>query len=352
MTSLRIFCLLFVHNSTVSLYLIVLSVIDALYLVTRSGNDWAKQAFGVDVNAWIRVRSEVSCQVFWFACSFLQHLCSWILVFVCQSSSSANFFISSSSSAYSASSFSSGGGGAQRNGYDRAKHTVLVLVLVLVCANAHYFWTIGLYWPSPLDRDEYQCTLLPQTGKLSEAFRDVIWPLLDLTLSLLAPNIVIACNLCYRCYYCCCNRRRMTVSQHRNPSIPPPPPSTSDVISIFPSSRDRDGHPTVSHELCCVAVVLSVWGLISTSPEAAVTLFQTLVDQCEALKDLSERGFEQRVLAQSLCSTVRDVFLSGKIFLYLFISRTFREVILERVGLFERRRKTTSQNANSRKIDK
>lgn len=283
---------LLVHNATVCLYLIVLSVIDTVILCTRSGNDWARQVFNMDVTGWIRVQSEVSCQVFWFACNFLLHLCSGVLVLVCLSSTTPC---------------------TANRSIDTAKHTLLVLVLILICSNAHYFWTIGRWWPNPVDKTQYYCTFIPQNGPFSEVFRDFIWPIADITLSFLAPNLIIVFILICR--------RPSCRSQ----------PLKRLIIRDQPQLREHQVLSTTSAELSRIAVCLSVWGLVSTLPEAAYNIFEFVLEHCQ-LSDAGERLIMQRILAQTLSSAIRDLFLSAKIIAYILLSPTFRKFVIEKAS--------------------
>ena len=139
-----------IHLS-VCVHLVALSALDSIVLCLRAGNDFVRCTWSFGVTEWILLQSEVTCQVFFFFSSFVQHLDSWIFVLaICQDASTvASDLLMTSTSSTTTKSRS-----AFSRAVNRSKHSILVVILFLVCANAHYFWTHGRWSPNPNEKNK------------------------------------------------------------------------------------------------------------------------------------------------------------------------------------------------------
>jgi len=75
--------------------------------------------------------------------------------------------------------------------FDGARSVVLLLVVVIVCLDAHYFWSYALVEMDRTPPGELICSNMRQ----NELFRDVIRPAVELLVFNLAPFIMIILSL-------------------------------------------------------------------------------------------------------------------------------------------------------------
>ena len=163
------------------IYLCFLSIVDLMVLYTRCGNEWLRKVSNLDLSNMLMVSSESVCKVYPFVFNFIFHLSKWLMVCVAVEGFIATRYPEKADSMCSVS---------------RAKAVVLLLTVVLVVVNIHYFWSFELiFLPELGDPDAFFCTFAKHGHVQSELFQGVIWPMLDLLIAEIFPYcVVIICG--------------------------------------------------------------------------------------------------------------------------------------------------------------
>ena len=181
----NVFCVIVLHKLSkevwsTCLYLAVIGVTDIMILYVRCGNDWIRTLIGTDVSTMVLVKSEAICKVYPFAFNFMVHLSKWLLVAMtveCVLSVKYPWRVE------------------QMCTVERARAVILLLTVLLVCVNIHYFWSFRLQNPSERNTiksgDSLTCNFDEHGSQHSEEFQRIIWPLLEGLLTEIIPYIII-----------------------------------------------------------------------------------------------------------------------------------------------------------------
>ena len=184
----NVFCVMVLHRLSkkvwsTCLYLAVISVTDILVLYVRCGNDWMRALIGTDVSTVVLVKSEAICKVYPFAYNFLVHLSKWLLVAMtveCVLSVRYPWRVE------------------QMCTVERARAVILLLTVLLVCVNIHYFWSFRLQNPSEKKTlhsgGSLTCNFDEHGSQHSEEFQRIIWPLLEGLFTEIIPYIIVGCG--------------------------------------------------------------------------------------------------------------------------------------------------------------
>ncbi|XP_069112714.1 uncharacterized protein [Argopecten irradians] len=160
-------------------YLSLLLGIDLVKLYVHCGNQWFEEVTDENLSWNILLISNSICKVYTFLLSFFNHMSSWIVV-----AASVELLIAVR---------------FPRHMYmmcmrERSQAVILFIIVLLICLNIHFFWTVGLSLPgqspeitSPYCHDNYE---------LSEDFRTIIWPLVDFIVRNAIPMIAVFSCLC------------------------------------------------------------------------------------------------------------------------------------------------------------
>ena len=275
------------HMST-CYYLAVLSVVDSLLVVHRLGNAWARHTFD-DLQAAVQNRSELTCQLYNFTASFLLHFSTWLLAIAALDVALAHV--------------NPRRAGKICRSPERVKNVTLTVVLFLVLANAHFFWTYGLSSTS-LMTEELSCSFSSKGGMYADVFRRRIWPIMDRAIGTVAPQAVILVSVVYIC------RRRRDLSRSSRDD------SAATARAVHRSSR--------------TVVALGVASLLLTLPETSYNVFELLVqDKVIVLDDSDMVVFSRRILGNTICFMCRDVFIAWKVLLCVGCWSRFRSCAVE-----------------------
>ena len=305
------------HMST-CYYLAVLAVVDSLLLVHRLGSDWARHAFKTDLQAAVQNRSELTCQLFNLATSFLLHFSHWLLAVAVLEVALAR---------------------ARPKRVDkicrrpeRVKNVTLTVVLFLVLVNAHFFWTYGLMSAVQYS-DELFCTFTSKGGSYADVFRHRIWPVMDLVVASALPDAFIVASVGY-----IWRRRRDDVTTA----------AASRDVNIT-SARDV-------HHVARTCVALGVAAVLLTLPENAYSVFEFLCENHVYQVDNTDlTALARRILGQTVCFTCHDIFIAGKVLFYVACWPRFRSCAVEVIKCTNEKRqrnrsdrKCTSNQASRR----
>lgn len=283
---------------TTCFYLTLIAIVDTLLLYIRCGNVWIREVLEVDITNKIMTRSNASCQVYNFISNFILHLCAWLLVAAVVECAVITVKPLKAHKICN---------------LDRAKNVLLIQVLLLVCVNAHFFWTYSLEQDYS-DPDIYYCTFSTFGSHYSEYFRNIVWPIMDLLSSSVMPGSIIFVAIIYTLRRICCLKR----------------------VSILENTLLLNAYGT--YQLITVTLILGIASLVFTAPETGYNLFEYILERGDLLSKLgSSMKFDaRRRLAQATCILSRDIFLTCKFFFYCISWQSFR---IELVNMFRRVRK-------------
>ena len=292
-------------------YLAILGGIDIYLLCVRAGNDWAKHVWSTDITATILSQSNVSCQVYSFISSFFLHLCGWTLAVALIEFAIVTHRPEKAHTVCTT---------------ERVKNVLLVVVLFLVCVNAHFFWTYGLVSPYATATTVY-CTFTPFGSYYSDIFRDKVWPVMNNLASAFAPHFVIIGCLGVKV-------AQRKFSQEKTERL---------AANHFIMNRQS----LQSYGKVCI--VLGTVSLMFTLPETCYNLFEVGIEKWGAEWSNHPKFYAQRTLAQSICYTFRDIYLSGKIVVYLICWPDFRlgavsALSCRRCRMWVKKRKLNNEN--------
>ena len=125
-------------------------------------------------NSW--VYSESICKVYPFVFNFLFHLSRWLIV-----AAAVEGFLSVKYPERLESLCN----------LDRARAVILLLTVLLVCVNMHFFWSYELVPLEDLHIPELFCTFAKYGHQHSEEFQNIIWPMLDIIISDVLPYLIV-----------------------------------------------------------------------------------------------------------------------------------------------------------------
>ena len=272
------------------LYLSVLAVVDLIVLYTRCGNEWLVNMSHIDLSNRLMVYSESICKVYPFVFSFIFHLQRWLIVAM-----SVEAFISITYPQNVVTMCT----------LERGRAVILLLTVLLVCVNLHYFWSFELVPLKDLSLPPgLFCTFAKHGHQHSEEFQEIIWPVMDLLVAEVIPYLtVIVC--------CVIMIVQMARGKHKGDKIHQQWQAkyTLDSLAI--------------DQFKVTFLIVSIFYVLLTLPHFGNALFKYLVEKHQ----LIESSFElqaQEQLAQAICSSIEWVFLSCKFFLYAATSRRFR----------------------------
>ncbi|KAL3860032.1 hypothetical protein ACJMK2_010205 [Sinanodonta woodiana] len=164
------------HNVwSTCLYMTILLLLDLVKLYVECGNDWYAKLFDdmYNLSQEILLLSSAVCKVYMFLYSLTIHTLSWIMVAM---AIEVTIGVRYPYSIY------------KMCTRDRATAVVLLITVLLLTLNLHFFWTTGLTVPG--DDHNIRVLLCTYINELSDHFRDVIWPLINLLIGDLIPMII------------------------------------------------------------------------------------------------------------------------------------------------------------------
>lgn len=194
---------------------------------------------------------------------------------------------------------------------ERVKNLSLLVILLLVCVNAHFFWTYQVLRPYPT-APNIICTFSEAGGFYSKTFRSLVWPIMDNLFAAILPNCIILSCLLFIAFKGYLKNEKLQELMENHFVI--------DAASLRSFIR--------------VTIVLGSANIILTFPETAFNLFEFVRERMvsEHTGD-SETFYANLNLACLLCYTIRDFFLCSKIFLYIIMWRSFREKTVDLLTL-------------------
>ncbi len=213
---------------------------------------------------------------------------------------------------------------------ERAKNTLLFILLLSIIANAHFFWTYGLQEEYGFD-DVFWCQFTELSSFYSEPFRKYLWPTLDFLISTVFPGFIVvfsAVDIVRMRSGCCACAGKADQKHELKPEVDTMPPSCSGASSSNRKFTFYDNayllNPGCHDTFVYMCVYLAMYCTLLGMPE---TLFSYIIDflliERMRYRPASDSfQFDSRMrLGRTACALCRDLLLSTKILIYLLWPR-------------------------------
>lgn len=280
------------------LYLAVLSIVDLIVLYTRCGNDWLTNVSKIDLSNRLMVYSESICKVYPFVFNFIVHLSRWLIVAMTIEAFIAIKYPPKMSHMCTE---------------ERARAVILLLTVLLVCVNLHFFWSYELVGLNELALPPgLFCTFAKHGHQHSEEFQEIIWPIMDLMVAEILPYVTVIT---------CCIIMAVQIARGRHHG--------DKHHQAWQRKFMLDSNAIEQLKLTYLVICLVFFLL--TLPKFGYVIYKYLVERHNFV-EYSFQNEARQLLAHAICATLEYVFLSGKIFIYLACSHKFRT---EFINLFK-----------------
>lgn len=272
------------------LYIFVMLIIDLTVLYIRCGNDWLRNLADVDIKYIAKLSSNSVCKIYPFVSDFALHLSTWLAVAMATECAIVTL-------------------NPERLmkicRLERARAVVLLMIVLLVCVNAHCFWTFALVKIEKAAIEEEICTNARQGNNNSEEFRKVIWPVIDILVADFFPYFIIfACSVIMI-------TKRVRRKDHMRLME-----NTWKAYSVDVAAA-KQMHRAI--------IVLCISHLLMLTPKLAHGVFMFLVDPNQlSLVKWTPSIQSKTVLAGAVSNLMLYVYLSCKILVFIGTSQTFR----------------------------
>lgn len=283
-----------------SMYLAILAILDTLMIYNRCVAIWVHQLVDIDITRMIANRSNAACQVYSFVTHFIIHLDAWLLtaaVLEC------TIVITKPLKAHHLCST------------NRVRNILLVEILLLVCINAHFFWTYGLE-PDYMDNTKFFCTFSTFGNHYSEYFRHIVWPVMDLLSSAVAPG----CIILFSCIH---------ALRHRCKERPLAQADNADDRVCYGSIIDNPYllDPEATNRFVLICIALGLMSVAFTLPQTTYLTFEYVLERANLYQHFLNNSVNftaLKKLGQVVCESMKDIFLSLKFVFYIASWPTFR----------------------------
>ena len=298
------------------IYLSVLAIVDLLVLYTRCGNDWLLKVSHVDLSHTLMISSDSVCKVYPFFFNFLFHTSKWLLVCTATEGMISTCY---PERMYTMCTIS------------RAKVIIMLLTVILICINIHYFWSFDLILFKEYG-NAWFCTFAKHGHQQSEEFQEIIWPLMDLSIAQVIPIFTLTIYTCIMIRWICKGNHRGDIKHQR----------WRERYQLYPEAMDH---------LKVTITGVSIMFLALNLPKFVFTIFQYFVNKYE-LVELSMKFTVQMDLARTVCDMLENCFLCAKFIVYFLSCQMFRQECKDIISLLlcSRKRKIYVNN-NSKSVN-
>ncbi|ELU17152.1 hypothetical protein CAPTEDRAFT_202366 [Capitella teleta] len=273
------------------IYVFVSVMIDTLVLYVRCGNDWIYNMIGMDIAHIAKHSSKSLCKIYPFVSDWALHLSMWLGVAMAVETTLVTLRPQRL---------------MQMCRHERSRAVILLIIVLLVCVNAHNFWTYALIVDDRTER--VVCTNARTGNQLSNEFRQIAWPIIDILVSDLLPICIT-----FSCSVMLITRRSRRAEQVKLME------NTWKAYSI---------DAKVARQLQIAFISLSMLQVVLLFPKLGYDIFVFVGDPELNLLQLSYEQEARKRLAYAICSTCVYLFLSCKVFVFFVVSRAFRSDFL------------------------
>ncbi len=275
---------------TTCLYLAVICIIDLLVLYIRCGNMWLAHLADINVEVTAKHSSNSVCKIYPFVSNFALHLSIWLLVAMATETTIVTLKPDRL---------------IRVCVLERAKAVILLIIVLLVCVNAHCFWTYALVKEKPDNAAREICSNVRQ-GQINEEFRRVVWPIIDILVTHLFPYFTI-----FSCTVIMITKKVKRHNQSRE---------THTIWKQYP----LDGPSAKDFQYTILVLCLIYLILMITKFATDIFLFLARPDSLK-LVEFSLILDAKMILAESISETLHYVLLCSKFFIFIGSSKRFRD---------------------------
>lgn len=286
------------------LYCFVVVIVDLLVLYVLAGNVWVARLTDVNLKHTAMLSSNSLCKIYPFIADLLIHLSIWLTVAMVIETTVV--VIKPAKLLRTCS-------------LERSRAVILLIVVLLICVNAHCFWTFALVKVDKTTIKEEVCTTARQGNHNSEEFRKIVWPIMDIVVADLLPYCVLfSCTVMLLTKRC--RRRRQ---QRRQRRADPTDAADRELEAVWKSfSLDA----TSARQFQTSFLALALMHLVLLLSKLGNDIFHFLVDaEGLSLVEYTLVLESKMLLSDAVCSTLLFVFVSCKFFVLLATCRRFRE---------------------------
>lgn len=280
------------HRKVLStcLYIFVATVVELCALYIRCGNDWLMVLSQIDVKYIAMHSSNSVCKIYPFVSDLTLHLATWMTVAMATETAIVTLR-------------------PQRLmrfcRVERARSVILLLVVLLICLNAHCFWTWALIKEERAAQITTTCTTSRRGNQHSEDFRRVAWPVIDILVADFFPLFVI-----FSCIVIVITKR-IKKKEHLR------------VLENSWKSYSVDA--VTARELQDSFIGICIIHFILLLPKLGYEIYEFLVEpDALALFEYTVLGDSRRILAKTLCYLLMYAYQSCKFFIFLGMCKAFR----------------------------
>ncbi|KAK2180020.1 hypothetical protein NP493_462g02018 [Ridgeia piscesae] len=155
-------------------YVVAANIADLALLHMRIGNDWLGDVTGVNARLSATLSSHSVCKLYPFVSGFLAHLTTWLVACIAAElaivTARPQRLLAVCKTAH-------------------ARIVIMLVVVVLICVNAHCFWTWRLMRLETRLEKGMVCTNVRQGG--SDQFRLITWPVVNIIVAHACPYVVV-----------------------------------------------------------------------------------------------------------------------------------------------------------------
>ena len=265
------------------LYMAILLPMDTIKLYVECGNDWYNKIHEdiVNLSAEILLISNAVCKVYTFVYNLIIHESVWFMI---AAAIEMTISMRTPLKIY------------KMCTRDRATSNILLISVLLISLNLHFFWTFGLTIPG--DDPNIRIILCTYINELSNNFRDYIWPLIDFFIADLFPLLIL--TICVI----------LTVPSIKNKG------NKSEELNDLLQKYFLD--TKALHELklaMFVVIICNAFVLLCRVVEYGIM---------NVSNDVIDLEFQQIKLIKGIFRTIYYIYLSHKIFIFSLFCSKFR----------------------------
>ncbi len=214
---------------------------------------------------------------------------------------------------------------------EHSKNILLVVLLLSLCVNGHYFWTFGLQEAYNM-KGVWFCQFTTLSTFYSESFRIYIWPTIDFLVAIFIPGFIMFICVVYILRHKYRTRSRVQRNTHAEISVKCYTIRNNKLLL----------NAKLVEDFVSMCIILCLCSFIFTLPQTTFDyIFEFLIiEKLGYMPD--DYTFEsKRQLARTVCTTFKDIFQALKIIVYLIFWSSFRTSLREVFCCYRKQTKET-----------
>lgn len=182
---------------------------------------------------------------------------------------------------------------------ERAQSVLLLLTVLLMSINLHFFWTHGLVLPN----HEVETTHCTYVNELSEDFQNIVWPLVDFLMTDVIPLIIVTICTCFTLATLIRRKKQKAKMEGL-------------LQKYFLDLEALSELKICMFIICCLFIIAEISRIIA---QAIAYLTHRL--------QLFEISYPQSELLRTSLSTIQFIYISFKFIIFVFVCTKFRQIV-------------------------